>query len=77
MSVVRLPAAEILKAVRLALGVDQVLPIITLEETRMKQMRNYAERPYIEDIVNWNGTMVSLFDLDQLQADLDSRCVNS
>ena len=60
-----------------ALGVDQVLPIITLEETRMTQMRNYAERPYIADIVNWNGTMISLFDLDQLQAELDSRCINS
>ncbi len=43
-----------------ALGVDQV--------------QNYTERSYINDIINWRGKMVGLFDLEQLQLKLESLC---
>lgn len=60
-----------------ALGVDRVGSIINLEITRTNRMQNYAERPYISDIVNWGGSMVSLLDLEQVQAELDLLCENS
>ena len=59
----------------LALGVDRVRPIINIEITHANQMQNYAERNYIHEIVNWEGEMISLFDLDQLQAKLEALCV--
>ncbi len=58
-----------------ALGTDQVRPIINIEITHANQMQNYTERNYIHEIVNWEGEMISLFDLDQLQAKLESLCV--
>ena len=57
-----------------ALGVDQVQAIINIEASPENQMQNYAERSYINDIFNWHGKMVSLFDLDQLQLKLESLC---
>ncbi len=57
-----------------ALGVDQVRAIINMEINQTNQMQNYAERNYISDVVNWGGEMISLFDLDQLQHQLESLC---
>ena len=54
-----------------ALGVDQVRAIINIEINQTTQMQNYAERNYISDVVNWEGEMISLFDLDQLQRKLE------
>jgi purine-binding chemotaxis protein CheW len=58
----------------IALGVDQVKTIITVEINQTNRMENYAERDYINDIINWHGEMISLFDLDQLQLKLESLC---
>jgi purine-binding chemotaxis protein CheW len=58
-----------------ALGVDQVQAIINLEINQTNQMQNYAERNYINDVINWGGKMISLFDLDQLQIKLESLCL--
>ena len=60
-----------------ALGVDKVRPIINIEITHANQMQNYAERNYIKEIVNWGGEMISLFDLDQLQLQLETVCVHA
>ena len=57
-----------------ALGVDQVRTVINLELNQTHQMQNYTERNYIEDVVNCNGEMISLFDLDQFQDKLESLC---
>ena len=58
-----------------ALGVDQVRAVINIEVAHAKQMQNDAERNYINKTINWNGEMISLFDLEQLQAQLESLCV--
>ncbi len=58
-----------------ALGVDQVRPIINIETTHANQMQNYGESNYIHQIVNWGGEMISLFDLNQLQTKLESLCI--
>ncbi len=58
-----------------ALGVDQVRAVINIEVAHAKQMQNGAERNYINKTINWNGEMISLFDLEQLQAQLESLCV--
>lgn len=60
-----------------ALGVDRVGSIINLEITQANRMQNYSERAYISDIFNWGGGMISLLDLDQVQAELELRCDNS
>ena len=60
-----------------ALGVDQVRAIINLEITQTNQMQNYSERNYIDDVINWGGEMISLFDLDQLQVKLESLCTQA
>lgn len=60
-----------------ALGVDQVGAIIGIEINQTNRMKNYAERTYINDIVNWEGKMISLFDLDQLQMTLESLCIQT
>ncbi len=57
-----------------ALGVDQVQAIITVEISASNRIQNYAERDYISEIINWNGEMISLFDLDQLQLKVESLC---
>ena len=57
-----------------ALGVDQVRAIINLEINQVSKMENYAERNYINEVINWRGEMISLFDLDQLQTELESLC---
>jgi purine-binding chemotaxis protein CheW len=61
----------------IALGVDQVKTIINVEINQTNRMENYAERDYINDIINWHGEMISLFDLDQLQLRLESLCVQT
>jgi purine-binding chemotaxis protein CheW len=58
-----------------ALGVDQVRSVINIEEVPENQMQHAAERNYINKTINWNGEMISLFDLEQLQAKLESLCV--
>ena len=58
-----------------ALGVDQVRSVINIEVAHANQMQNDAERNYINKTINWNGEMISLFDLEQLQAQLESLCV--
>ncbi|MCW8893324.1 MAG: chemotaxis protein CheW [Deltaproteobacteria bacterium] len=60
-----------------ALGVDLVGSIVTLDISRANRIQNYAERQYIRDIVNWGGGMMSLIDLDQLQAELELLCDNA
>ena len=57
-----------------ALGVDQVQAIINLEIGPENRMQNYSERSYISDVINWQGKMISLFDLDQLQITLELLC---
>ena len=57
-----------------ALGVDQVQAIITVEISASTRMQNYADRDYIREIINWNGEMISLFDLNQLQIKVESLC---
>jgi purine-binding chemotaxis protein CheW len=57
-----------------ALGVDQVQAIITVEISASNRMQNYADRDYIREIINWNGEMISLFDLNQLQIKVESLC---
>ena len=59
----------------IALGVDQVRAIINIEINQTNQMQNYAERNYIYNVINWQGEMVSWFDLDQLQVALESLCI--
>ena len=59
----------------MALGVDQVRSVINIEVAHANQMQNDAERNYINKTINWNGEMISLFDLEQLQAQLESLCV--
>jgi len=60
-----------------ALGVDQVQAIINIEINQTNQMQNYAERNYINDVINWKGKMISLFDLEQLQIKLESLCTQA
>ena len=60
-----------------ALGVDQVRAIINIEINQTNQMQNYAERNYIRDVINCGGEMISLFDLDQLQINLESLCAQT
>jgi len=60
-----------------ALGVDLVKSIINVEINQTNRMENYAERAYIDDIINWHGEMISLFDLDQLQLKLESLCLQT
>ncbi|WP_321368051.1 chemotaxis protein CheW [uncultured Desulfuromusa sp.] len=57
-----------------ALGVDQVSAIISPEIKPANRMQNHTERNYIDDVINWEGEMISLFDLDQLQDELVSLC---
>ncbi|SEA38191.1 Chemotaxis signal transduction protein [Desulfuromusa kysingii] len=57
-----------------ALGVDQVRTVINLEINQTNQMQNRIERNYIDDVINWDGEMISLFALDQLQNELQSLC---
>jgi purine-binding chemotaxis protein CheW len=58
----------------IALGVDQVGAIIHLEQARTSRMEDYAERPFIRDVVNWGGEMISLFDLENLRLVLEQQC---
>ncbi len=58
----------------IALGVDQVGTIIHLERARTSRMESYADRPFIRDVVNCGGEMISLFDLEQLQQALEQQC---
>ncbi len=58
----------------IALGVDQVQAIINIEIGPENQMQNYSERSFINDVINWQGKMISLFDLDQLQIELEQLC---
>lgn len=60
-----------------ALGVDQVQAIINIEISPANQVQNYTERSYINDIINWRGKMVGLFDLEQLQLKLESLCIQA
>lgn len=61
----------------IALGVDQVGAIVAVEIGPSNRMQNYAERDYISEIINWNGEMISLFDLDQLQVKVESLCAQA
>lgn len=58
-----------------ALGTDQVLPIIACERVRVEQPQNSAEQRYIREIIDWDGQMIGLFDLEELQLELESLCV--
>ncbi len=60
-----------------ALGVDQVQAVINIETGSDIQMEDYAERSYINEVINWHGKMISLFDLDQLQIKLELLCTQS
>lgn len=57
-----------------ALGVDQVQSVINLDINQDNQMQNYTQRDYIEDVINYHGQMISLFDLDLFQTKLESLC---
>jgi purine-binding chemotaxis protein CheW len=57
-----------------ALEVGQVQAVINIEAGSDIQMENYAEKIYINDVINWHGKMISLFDLDQLQVKLELLC---
>ena len=59
-----------------ALGVDQVRAIISVEISPSTRMQNYTDRDYIREIINWNGEMISVFDLDQLQVYIESLCTS-
>lgn len=61
----------------IALGVDQVGAIVAVEIGPSNRMQNYAERDYISEIINWNGEMISLFDLDQLQVKVEALCAQA
>jgi len=60
-----------------ALGVDQVYAIVTVEIESANRMKNYVERDYISEVINWQGKMISLFDLDQLQVKIESLCTQA
>ncbi len=60
-----------------ALGVDHVGGVIAVAMTTAPRLQNYAERDYIREIINWNGEMVSLFDLDLFQLKLESLCTQT
>lgn len=60
----------------MALGVDQVGAIVSLESAKTSPIQNYAERKYIREIINWGGSMINLLDLDQVKAELDRLCEN-
>jgi purine-binding chemotaxis protein CheW len=57
-----------------ALGVDQVQAVINVEPDLDIQMENNTERSYITGVINWNGNIISLFGLDQLQVKLELVC---
>ncbi len=57
-----------------ALGVDRVGAIIGVEMTPSNRIQNYANRDFIREIINWNGEIINLFDLDQLHMSIDSLC---
>ncbi len=58
----------------MALATDQVRPILNVEMTHAIRMGQASERPYIKDIINWQGETISLFDLEQLQGALERVC---
>lgn len=58
----------------LALGVNRVHPIITLEKDFAGQLLNPPERPYITGVLNRSGTMLSLLDLEAVVAALSELC---
>ena len=58
----------------MALGMDQVGAIVSLESAKISPIQNYAERKYIQEIINWGGSMINLLALDQVQAELDLLC---
>ena len=57
-----------------ALAVEQVQAIVNVEIGPENRMQNYSERSFIHDVINWQGKMISLFDLDQLQIELEQLC---
>lgn len=58
-----------------ALGVDQVGSAISLELSDYKPVQNYSDRKYIREVVNCNGAMIGMLNLDQLQTDLQRFCL--
>jgi len=58
----------------IALGVDQVGSIISLDSSAFNPIQSFTERKYISDVVNWRGTMLGLLQLDQVQTDIDLFC---
>ncbi len=60
-----------------ALGVDVVRAVINIEMNQMNQMEDFAERNYISNVINYGGEMMSLFDLDHLQRELELICLQA
>lgn len=58
----------------LALGVDRVGSIISLEPADYKPVENYGEREFICEVVNWKGKMLGLLDLDKVSDELAQLC---
>ena len=59
----------------MALGVDQVLPILNLEMVHEQDPEESAESGYVKKIFHWDGQMISLFDLERLHVVLEELCV--
>ena len=60
-----------------ALAVDQLLRIINLDLAHSTLSQSESEEDCIRGVLNRDGTMISLFDLDQLRRVLEQLCTDS
>ena len=58
----------------IALAVDQIKAIITLNINKMKHLEHDGEIPYIKEVISSPLGMINLFDLEELHNRIDQLC---
>lgn len=58
----------------IALAVDQVKAIITVESSAMKPLGHEDGGSYIKDVVSTSEGMINLFDLEKLEGHIEQLC---
>jgi purine-binding chemotaxis protein CheW len=60
-----------------ALGVEQVLPIMSIESARAQLPDEKAKGDYVKSFVHSESAMFALFDLERMKAQLTQLCVDT
>jgi purine-binding chemotaxis protein CheW len=60
----------------MALAVDQIRPLISLEKSFFEQSSDAEAEQYVRTLLGWNGEMISLLDLARVQETLEAICLS-